>query len=262
MNTYLSLFTGVGGGDLAFQHLIKPKWRCVGYVEYEEYYQKVLKQRIKDGLLDAAPIFGDIRKFISEGYAESYKGMVDLVTGGFPCQPFSTAGKREGQESKVNMWPATIATVRATSPDYCFFENVPGLLSSESSVDEITGRSISYCTAIFRDLDKAGYNAKWLCLSGQFVGAKTKRNRIWILGINNSIPINSIQTFQERAYFKRQIWGKPGESLNQDVINKWEISNREISGVDDGMACDMDQIRAIGNGQISSVAATAWEILK
>ena len=90
---YLSLFSGACGGDLGCQHLLG--WNCKGYVEYEEYCQKVIRQRQKDGLLDAAPIFGDIRKFISEGYAESYKGMVDVVSGGWPCQPHSVAGKRE-----------------------------------------------------------------------------------------------------------------------------------------------------------------------
>lgn len=73
----LSLFSGAGGGLLASKHLLG--WTTVGYVEIEEYPQKVVAQRIKDGLLDAAPIFGDIKRFISEGYAESYKGMVDGV---------------------------------------------------------------------------------------------------------------------------------------------------------------------------------------
>ena len=81
--TYLSLFTGAGGGDLAMQHLLG--FKCKGYVEYENYCQEVIKQRITDGLLDSAPIFGDIRAFISEGYAASYQGLVDVITGGFPC---------------------------------------------------------------------------------------------------------------------------------------------------------------------------------
>ena len=101
---YLSLFSGAGGGDLAMQHLLG--FRCVGYVEYENFCQRLLKQRIADGLLDTAPIFSDIRDFNREGYAESYQEMVDLITGGFPCQPFSVAGKQRGHGDERNMWPA------------------------------------------------------------------------------------------------------------------------------------------------------------
>jgi len=182
---YLSLFSGVGGGDLAFQHLLDG-FRCVGYVEYEEYCQKVLKQRIKDGLLDAAPIFGDIRGFISEGYANAYKGMVDLITGGFPCQPFSVAGKQQGEDDPRNMWPATIEVIRIVKPKWCFLENVPGLLSSKSSLDEITGRPISYCTTIFRDLAEAGYHARWTVLGADDVGARHRRKRLWILAYSTA----------------------------------------------------------------------------
>src|SRR3990167_5510556 len=103
----LSLFTGAGGGVLGSKLL---GHRLVGYVEYEPYCQEILKQRIADGILDAAPIFGDIRKFISEGYAESYQG-VDLVSAGFPCQPFSVAGKGLGEKDPRNMWPATLRCI-------------------------------------------------------------------------------------------------------------------------------------------------------
>ena len=81
----LSLFSGAGGGLLASKLL---EWRTVGYVEFNEYCQRVIAARIADGHLDPAPIFGDIRAFIADGYAASYSGMVDVVSGGFPCQPF------------------------------------------------------------------------------------------------------------------------------------------------------------------------------
>lgn len=81
MITELSLFTGAGGGCLASLLL---GFNCVGYVEYENYCQRLIKQRIKDGILDAAPIYGDIREFIKGGYAEVYRGMVDVVSAGFP----------------------------------------------------------------------------------------------------------------------------------------------------------------------------------
>ena len=71
----LSLFSGAGGGLLATKHLLG--WETIGYVEIDEYCQAILAQRIEDGYLDPAPIFGDIKRFISEGYAEAYQGMVE-----------------------------------------------------------------------------------------------------------------------------------------------------------------------------------------
>ena len=90
----LSLFSGCGIGSWAFKE--SEDWRTVGYVEWDKYCQRVIAQRIQDGLLDEAPIFGDIRAFVSEGYAERYRGVAEVVSAGFPCQPFSHAGKREG----------------------------------------------------------------------------------------------------------------------------------------------------------------------
>jgi len=177
---YISLFSGANGGDLAFQHLLKG-FRCVGYIDNEPYCQAITRQRISDGLLDNAPIFSCIKDFISQGYAEAYQGMVDLVTGGFPCQPFSVAGKRQAQDDSRNMWPQTIETIRIVKPRFAFLENVPGLLSSKSAMDEITGRPISYCTTIFRDLAEAGYNARWAVLGADDVGARHRRKRLWIL---------------------------------------------------------------------------------
>ena len=160
----LSLFTGAGGGVLGSKLL---GHKLIGYVEYEPYCQEIIKQRISDGILDAAPIFGDIRKFISEGYAESYQG-VDLVTGGFPCQPFSQAGKRAGKDDHRNMWPYTIECLRLVRPRYGFFENVPGLLT------------VGYFDRILADLATCGYDAKWTCLGADDVGANHRRKRIWI----------------------------------------------------------------------------------
>lgn len=107
---YLSLFSGAGGGDLGLQHLVGME--CVGYVEWNKHCQRVIAARIRDKLLSCAPIYGDIRTFNSDGYADAYQGMVDLVAGGFPCQPFSAAGYMLGESDPRNMWPATIGTIR------------------------------------------------------------------------------------------------------------------------------------------------------
>lgn len=161
----LSLFSGAGGGLLGSKLL---GWTTVGYVEYEEYCQKVLRQRIADGILDAAPIFGDIRKFISEGYADAYQGMVDIVTGGFPCQPFSVAGKGLGEADPRNMWPETLDVLRRIRPKYAFLENVPGLIQKP------------YFRVILRQIAESGYDCRWGVLGASDVGANHRRKRLWI----------------------------------------------------------------------------------
>jgi len=178
---YLSLFSGVGGGDLAFQHLLEG-FRCIGYVENGKYPQDVIRQRIEDGLLDCAPIFGDIREFNRE-YAEGYQNMADLITGGFPCQPFSVAGKQKGEQDERNMWPEFRNTIRIIRPQYAFLENVPGLLAS------------GYMPQIFSDLAEVGYDARWFVLGADDVGANHRRKRLWIL----AIAINSINRGRVRS---------------------------------------------------------------
>ena len=167
----LSLFTGAGGGVLA-SHLLG--WQTLGYVEYADYAQRVIAARIKDGYLPNAPIFGDVRSFISEGYAESYTGMVDVITGGFPCQPFSVAGKQAGENDPRNLWPQTIEAIRIVRPRYCFLENVPGLLVS------------GYFGTVLKDLHQARYDARWITLGADDVGAPHRRKRLWIMATDTN----------------------------------------------------------------------------
>ena len=163
---YLSLFSGANGGDLGAQHLLN--WNCVGYVEWENYCAKVTEQRIKDRLLSDAPIFNCDIQIFNKYYAESYKG-ISGITGGFPCQPFSVAGKQRGKDDSRNMWPATLRTIEIISPKFAFLENVPGLLS------------VGYFRDILCGLSEIGYNAKWQVLSAADCSAPHQRKRIWIL---------------------------------------------------------------------------------
>lgn len=167
----LSLFSGAGGGLLG-THLLG--WRLVGYVEWDDYCQRVLRARIDDGYLPVAPIFTDVREFIQSGAAAEYRGFADVVTGGFPCQPFSTAGKRAGADDPRNMWPATIDIIRVVRPRFAFLENVPGLLSS------------GYFGTILGDLAESGYDARWRVLSAAELGAPHKRDRLWIVATDSA----------------------------------------------------------------------------
>jgi len=161
----LSLFSGAGGGLLATQHLLG--FNTIGYVEIDDYCQKVIAQRIKDGFLHNAPIFTDIKAFIDSGCAELYQGVTDLITAGFPCQPFSVAGQRKAEQDERNLWPQTIQCIRIIRPRYAFLENVPGLLAT------------SYIRRIYGDLAEAGYNARWCMLGADDCGAPHRRKRWW-----------------------------------------------------------------------------------
>ena len=216
---YLSLFSGAGGGDLACQHLLG--WRCLGYVEWDKYCQQVLKQRIVDGFLSPAPIFGDIRRFIEEGFAREYKDVVEVVTAGFPCTPFSVAGKQVGADDPRNMWPPARKVLRVVRPRFAFLENVPGLFVPERitlyravdegkvynleewghllSVHKIRIALPSYFGRILGELAEAGYDAEWTVLGADDVGAPHRRKRLWLLGYNtNSIEQSEVGKIQER----------------------------------------------------------------
>jgi len=121
----LCLFAGGGGGSIASFHF--HKWRTVCYVEWDKYCQKILQARIKDGLLSDAPIWDDIKTF----NGKPWRGCVDIITAGFPCQPFSVAGKQKGIDDDRNGWPDTIRIIREVKPKYCLLENVAGLLANE-----------------------------------------------------------------------------------------------------------------------------------
>ena len=168
----LSLFTGVGGGMLG-GHLTN--FRTVAAVEFSEYCREILLRRQRDGLLPMFPIWDDIRSFDGR----PFRGRIDVVTGGFPCQPFSTAGKGLGKDDPRNMWPDTARVIREVVPRWAFLENVPGLLNHV------------YCKTIFSDLAEAGYDAEWGVLSASAIGAPHKRARLWILATRQE-PVGDV----------------------------------------------------------------------
>ncbi len=160
----LALFAGVGGGVLGGRLL---GWRSVCYVEKDAYCVKILRARIAEGYLCDAPIWGDIKTFDGRPWS----GCVDIITAGFPCQPFSVAGKRKGADDDRNLWPETLRVIREVRPRYAFCENVPGLIGGDHG----------YFGRILNDLSESGYDARWRIVSAADVGAPHLRKRLWIL---------------------------------------------------------------------------------
>jgi len=164
VRTELALFAGAGGGLLASRLL---GHRVVCYVEREPYFVEVLRARIGEGYLDDAPIWDDVRTF--DGGA--WRGCVDIVSAGFPCQPFSAAGQRRGAEDERNGWPDTGRIIREVRPRWVFLENVPGLLFG----------SHGYFGRVVGELAACGYDCRWDCVSASAVGAPHRRDRLWVV---------------------------------------------------------------------------------
>ncbi len=158
----LALFAGAGGGILASRLL---GWRTICAVEIDPYCREILLRRQEEGHLEAFPIWDDVRSFDGK----PWRGSVEVISAGFPCQPFSVAGKRAGKDDSRNMWPETIRVIREVGPQYCLLENVPGLLAHE------------YFGTILGELAESGYDARWRVLSAAELGAPHKRDRLWIV---------------------------------------------------------------------------------
>lgn len=158
----LALFAGAGGGILG-GHLLG--WRCVCAVEFNAYVRSVLLARQNDGTLPAFPIWDDVRTFDGR----PWRGLVDVVSGGFPCQDISAAGKGDGLDGeRSGLWSEMARIIGEVRPRFAFVENSPML----------TSRGLG---RVLGDLAALGFDAEWGVLGAADVGAPHKRDRIWII---------------------------------------------------------------------------------
>ncbi|UCF24102.1 MAG: DNA cytosine methyltransferase [Ralstonia sp.] len=247
----LSLFTGAGGGLLG-THLLG--WRPVGYVEWNEYCQRVIAARIRDGILPAAPIFTDVREFAQSGAAYQYRGIADVVTAGFPCQPFTVAGKQLAEGDERNMWPATADVIRRVRPKRVQLENVPGLLTC------------GYAGIVLADLAAMGYVGRYGCISGANTGAHHERLRWWVVAHAIGEGCADIAGRREVGELARHSSAGMGNGAT-GIFRQWPVDPTEnqiaprMGRVASGIPNGMDRLRALGNAQIPRVAATAWHLL-
>lgn len=161
--TVLSLCTGAGGLDLGLK-LAVPGCKAVCYVEGEAYAASILAARMEDETLDAAPVWSDVKSFD----AARWRGCVDIITAGYPCQPFSIAGKKKAEADPRHLWPYIRDIVDVIRPRICFFENVSHhlRLGFEQVHDDLS--AMGYCVA-------AGL------FTAEEIGATHKRERLFIL---------------------------------------------------------------------------------
>jgi DNA (cytosine-5)-methyltransferase 1 len=287
----LALFAGAGGGILG-GHLLG--WRTVCAVEWEQYPASVLCARQNDGLLPPFPIWDDVQTFDGN----PWRGIVDVVSGGFPCQDISAAGGGAGIDGeRSGMWREMARIICEVRPRFVFVENSPML----------TSRGLG---RVLGDLATMGFDARWGVLGAADVGAVHQRDRIWIVAkqvgnaynngqIASQICSSITQGSDTNSARQKQTRKSQGSSEQYEELadtceiglfsqeakqgmagkfrfaecgmdRKWwerEPDNasrtieRNMGGVVDGVASRVDRLKAIGNGQVPLCAATAWRIL-
>jgi len=176
--THLSLCSGYEGIGLGLRDVL-PNLREIAYVEREGFPISNLVAKMEAGELDSAPIFTDVKTF---PYGE-FRGQVDILSGGFPCQPFSAAGKRKATDDPRHLFPYIADGIRDCQPRIVFLENVAGIISAKTADGE------SVLQYVLRELEGLGYRATAGIFSAEEVGAPHQRKRVFILGMANSEDI-------------------------------------------------------------------------
>ena len=173
--THLSLCSGYEGIGIGLRRVL-PNLREIAYVEREGFPIANLVAKMEAGELDAAPVFTDVKTF---PYGK-FRGFVDILSGGFPCQPFSAAGKRQATEDPRHLFPYIADGIRECQPRIVFLENVQGILSCT------TGDGEPVLKYVLRTLEEMGYRATAGIFSASEVGAPHQRKRVFILGLADS----------------------------------------------------------------------------
>lgn len=283
----IALCAGVGGLELGL-HIAEPGYRSVCYVEREAFAAATLVARMEGQTLDQAPIWDDVTTFDGR----PWRGKVHILTGGYPCQPFSLAGKRLGEDDPRHLWPHIRRIISELDPEWCFFENVEGHMSL--GVD-----------AVIRDLQQLGFSVKAGLFSAVKVGASHIRRRLFIVAHANKVPL--LQSDGDRvgerqlALSERSdadgIAGSAGQDCTSmdahldadegmrsktdaalqlpifapapyqferwaEVLDQRPDLQPELFGLGDGLAHRLDRSDAAGNGVVSLAEAYAWRTLK
>ena len=172
---HLSLCAGYGGIDLGLRRVL-PECRTVAYVELEAFAIQNLVDKIETEQLDPAPVYTDVKSFPFK----EFRGCVDILSGGFPCQPFSQAGSQRSTEDPRHIFPYILEGIRECRPSVVFLENVEGIISSKTKDGE------SVLQYVLRSLEEVDYSATAGVFSAEEIGAPHQRKRVFILGYSTS----------------------------------------------------------------------------
>ena len=267
----LALFSGAGGGILG-GHLLG--WRTICAVEFEPYAAAVLVQRQNDRILPPFPVWDDVRTFDGR----PWEGRVDVVSGGFPCQDISAAGRGAGLDGeRSGLWSEMARIIREVRPRFAFVENSPML----------TSRGLG---RVLGDLAEMGFDAEWSVVSASDTGAPHLRERIWVAASAKCLQWRSQRSTCDRLEIQKSSvsqWdeGSGGTGVSRSDVGyasgqRYGSSKVEICAgryrtfnaggwppepglgrMAHGVAHRVDRLTAIGNGQVPRVAATAFSML-
>jgi DNA (cytosine-5)-methyltransferase 1 len=250
---HLDLFSGIGGFALAARMV--GGIETVGFCEIEEHPQRILKKNFP-----TIPIHNDVRTLDPNQY-----GRIDLITGGYPCQPFSTAGNRKGESDPRHLWPYMLRIITEARPTWILCENVKGHITLGLDT-------------VLDDLEREGYAAQAYCIPACSIGAVHRRERLFILAHASSDGFNEGTTRsgnvsaddarrtegqKEDSQHERCCGVRPVLDGNRYPIGTWGTEPPPLR-VDDGLSRRMDRDRAarnksIGNAIVPQIAA---EILR
>lgn len=263
---HISLCTGYGGIDLGLKRAI-PALRTVAACEIEAFACANLVSKMEAGLLDPAPIWTDLKTF---PWAE-FRGHVDILSGGYPCQPFSAAGNRAGASDPRHLWPHIANGIAVSRPGLCFFENVDGHISLGLS-------------DVIEDLAGLGYRATWGVFSAAECGAPHQRKRVFILAHSCGKRGQGSERFFRDFGSIRQGWENSQAhshidhwpSLAGESQCDWEPPQTiepTLGGGSNGSADRMDhaklyissdnrtdELRLLGNGVVPATAERAFRV--
>lgn len=273
--SHVSLCTGYGGIDLGLRRVL-PDCRTILTCEVEAYACAVLLSKMEEGQLDACPIWTDIKTLPLEVIPKG----IFVLSGGFPCTPFSVAGVRKTDDDPRHLFPYIKDAIRSIQPRWVFLENVEGIISaklrSEGWSDPVGTPVLLH---VLRELERIGYEPAWGIFSAEECGATHVRKRVFILAkmANSSSPRSEvgISESQQREEGDAEIvndssnrrWpSRPGENQFE-----WEeprlikpkldgATNGDSSGLDAALN-RVDRLRMIGNGCCPDTVALAWQTL-
>jgi DNA (cytosine-5)-methyltransferase 1 len=207
--THGSLFSGIGGFDLAAEWM---GWENVFHCEWNEFGQKVLKYYWPNAIS-----YGDITKTDFT----IHRGRIDILTGGFPCQPYSMAGKRLGKEDERHLWPSMLRAIREIQPTWVVGENVSGLVNWNGGM---------VFNEVQADLEAEGYEVIPFLLPAAGVNAPHKRERVWFVA-HNTMRIRPSEINGRKEYKqndRKRLWIKSGTNGNlRNVADTYSNIRRE-----------------------------------
>lgn len=215
----LDLFSGIGGFSLGLE---RAGMETIAFCEIESFCRQILNKHWPD-----VPIHEDIRSLDGE----QYRGTVDVVCGGFPCQPYSTAGKRMGEKDDRALWPEMLRVIRECEPNWVIGENVAGFINM--GLDNVLS-----------DLESVGYSARTFIIPACAVERDHRRQRVWILA-------NSMQRIGQVG---RDTPGgrREPEQISWYGMGKEKTPPRVVGGFD-GISNGLDRIRSLGNAVVPQI---------